>query len=340
MGVSKGLSISSVVLQLTNLGGSALTVTKSKPPISGVLYANNPYTDFSEGEMIPPGTSATATVSFEPGPPVLNSDGFYSAQWTLNTNDLNFGVHVLNFTGTVITNKTGPLLSNGNSLYQYLGCYQDLTNGRLESKGFVNTGINTNGLCQNQSYNAGFVFAGTEYSKSMYRPWLESTDPVIVQECWVGNAIPPASVLAADAECAYACVGDATQSCGGYGGFISLFYDSSRYFPETGVILGVPPPPPAPAIVPNVSSYKYYGCCRLSLLSIHMGITNQIRDRFNCGESLAGQKSDFDDSSITGKLCFVLFRLHVLRHRVFYTGELPHLVHCLPLDYNHLHSFS
>jgi hypothetical protein len=333
LGVSKGLSISSVVLQLTNLGGSGLTVTKSKPPITGVLYANNPSTDFSEGEVIAPGNSTTATVTFEPGAPILNSDGIYSATWTLNTNDLNFGVHVLNFTGTVITNKTGPLLPNGNSLYQYLGCYQDLTNGRIEAKGYVNTGINSNGLCQNESYAAGFVFAGTEYSKSIYGSWMEFTDPIIVNECWVGNVIPPASVLAADSECDYTCSGDATQSCGGYGGFISLFYDSSRYFPETGVILGVPP---GPEIKANVSSYQYYGCCRLSLPSVHLGITDRIRDRFSCGESLSGPGADFGDHPIAGNLCCVLLGLQVLRRRVFYTGELLHLLH-FPFDENHLH---
>jgi hypothetical protein len=166
MGVSKGLSITNVVLQLTNLGGSALTVTKSKPPIAGVLFADNAYTDFSEGLMIPPGANSSATVTFEPGPPILNSNGVFTAQWTLNTNDLNFGVHVLNFTGTVITNKTGPLLPDGSALYQYLGCYQDNVNLRLEARSTVNTGTNTNGLCQNQTHNAGLIFAGTEYSKS------------------------------------------------------------------------------------------------------------------------------------------------------------------------------
>ena len=29
--------------------------------------------------------------------------------WTLNTNDLTFGVHVVNITGTVISTKVGPI---------------------------------------------------------------------------------------------------------------------------------------------------------------------------------------------------------------------------------------
>jgi len=247
MGTSPGLTISSVTIRFTNLGGSALIITKSKPPEGGVLFADNPDTDLSEGLAILPGDSATAAISFEPGPPILNSPGVYSAFWTLNTNDLNFGVHVVNFTGTVITNKTGPILPNGQARYQYLGCYQDNTALRIESKGYVNTGINTNGLCQNQSLAYGAVFAGTEYQ----------------QECWVGSVIPSPSLLLDDSQCNYQCVGDATQTCGGYATTISLYYDSTRYFPDNGTIIGASGK--GPAIVPIVGTWSYLGCCKFFL---------------------------------------------------------------------------
>jgi len=196
MGTSSGVASTSVVLRFVNQGGSVLTIDKSKPPIGGVIFAENPDTELTEVTHIAPNASATATVLFQPAPPVLNSPNVqYSALWTLNVNDVNFGVHVVNFTGTVVSKKAGPMTANGNALYQYLGCYQDNQNFRIEAKNYENTGINSNGLCQNQSYAAGDVFAGTEY----------------MVECWVGNVIPNPSLKVADALCNYQCAGDSTQ---------------------------------------------------------------------------------------------------------------------------------
>lgn len=39
----------------------------------------------------------------------------------------------MNFTGAVTPQKVGPTTSSGNALYQYLGCYQDNTNIRIEA---------------------------------------------------------------------------------------------------------------------------------------------------------------------------------------------------------------
>lgn len=262
MGTTLGLTTSSIVIRLTNQGGSTLVVTKSKPPIGGVLFAANPDTDFSEGLGIAPGSSSNANILFEPEPPVLNSnDELFSAVWTLNTNDPNFGVHVLNFSGTVTSTKTGPMTPDGNALYQYLGCYQDNVNIRIESTGYTNININTNGLCQNQSYAAGAVFAGTEY----------------MQECWVGNVIPNPSLLVSDNLCNYQCVGDTWQTCGGNGGFLSLYYDSSRYFPSNGTIIGTSGK--GPANPPTVGPYTYLGCCKFFYFGFNsfMWRINEIR---------------------------------------------------------------
>lgn len=251
-GPSPGLTSTSIILRFTNNGGSALLITKSKPPEGTVLFAENPNTDFSEGLVIPPGGNATATVTFEPGAAVLNADDIvYSAIWTLNTNDLTFGVHVVNFTGTLVSNRTGPMTANGQALYQYLGCYQDLVNGvRIEPNGFGNGKSNTNGLCQNQSYASEDVFAGTEY----------------MQECWVGSLIPNSSLLVSDSLCNYLCNGDSTQTCGGIGGLISIYYDSSRYFPLNGTLIGAPAE--GPQIIPSVGPYKYSGCCKYRSINL------------------------------------------------------------------------
>lgn len=238
MGTSSGSTSTSVVLRFTSQGGSALTVDKSKPPIGGAIFAKNPDTEFTEAFSIAPNLSATARVLFQPPIPVLNApDAQFTALWTLNTNNVNFGVHVVNFTGTAISKKAGPVTANGNALYQYLGCYQDSINVRIEAKGYQNANQNTNGLCQNQSYAAGSVFAGSEYQV----------------ECWLGNAIPNPNLKVSDGLCNYQCAGDPSQICGGNGGFLSLYYDSSRYFPSNGMINGV-------GIVPTLGNYSYQGC--------------------------------------------------------------------------------
>jgi hypothetical protein len=56
---------------------------------------------------------------------------------------------------------------------------------------------------------------------------------------------------------------------------MSLYYDSSRYFPTTGVIIGATGK--GPAIVPTVGSYKYQGCCRFHVPAVDMDITDQIK---------------------------------------------------------------
>jgi hypothetical protein len=180
-------------------GGSDLVITKSKPPggSGAVIGATNPTTDFSEGLIISAGKSVTASVYFTPPNPQLNSDIiYYSAEWTINVNDLLFGVHILNFTGTLISPQVGPLFANGSAQFKYLGCFEDSTNKRIESK--VQTSPNnTNGLCQNNALASGYPFAGTEYQT----------------ECWIGTAIPAANLAAANTQCTgYQCAGDASFS--------------------------------------------------------------------------------------------------------------------------------
>jgi hypothetical protein len=74
---SGGLTQQTIVLRLTNNGGSALLITKSKPLEGTVLGATAPNTDFSEGLTIVPGASTTASVLFSPGPSELNAQAIY-----------------------------------------------------------------------------------------------------------------------------------------------------------------------------------------------------------------------------------------------------------------------
>ncbi|OCL10625.1 WSC-domain-containing protein [Glonium stellatum] len=242
IGTAIGPSSMLKTIRFTNNGGSNLIITKSKPPTGSFLGATNPTTDLSEGLAILPSGQSTATVYFQPGSAYLNADPVvYSGAWTLNTNDLSFGVHVLNFTGTLAPPRVGPLLSNGLARFKYLGCFQDGAAARIESTQIINVN-NTNGLCQQQGLTAGFPFAGTEYQT----------------ECWVGYTIPSASAKVADSKCAtYTCPGDQSQLCGGVGGYMSMYYDTIKYDPSIGAFIGGYAPPSAP---PQVGSYRHVGC--------------------------------------------------------------------------------
>jgi hypothetical protein len=240
LGSTFGSTSNSIVIRLTNQGGSQLIVEKSKPPVGTTLFSQDPIADLAEGLIVSPGSSSSATILFQPAAPSLNSeDVTYSATWTINTNDPLFGLHILKFTATAISEKTGPMTPRGDPRYQYLGCFQDSTAKRLQPKESVSATM-SNGLCQNTSLASTAVFAGTEY----------------MNECWYGLAIPSSSLHVADSLCNYQCAGDNTQRCGGFGTFISMYYDSMRYFPDNGTILGFPVNPPI------VGPYSFLGCCK------------------------------------------------------------------------------
>jgi hypothetical protein len=77
--------------QVSNTGGSALTITKSKPPILGPFTAT---TTLSEGSTLYAGSSAVESVTFTP-----TVTGATSDQWTINGGD-GSGVQEVAFTGT------------------------------------------------------------------------------------------------------------------------------------------------------------------------------------------------------------------------------------------------
>ena len=156
-------STSSREIRICNNGGSPLTIDKSKPPL-GVFHLEDP-TELEETQSINIGDCAYGTVLFIPPTEVENVPNIvYTNTWTLNTNDLNFGVHVVQIQGTLVDTVTGPLNSSNLPVYEYLGCYlDDAPSGRLLSYAPYANSSNTNGLCQTECYAGNYVFAGTEY---------------------------------------------------------------------------------------------------------------------------------------------------------------------------------
>jgi hypothetical protein len=76
---------------LTNTGGTAVSITKSKPPIGGEFTAS---TTLGEGTTIAPGESVTESVVFAP-----TAAGYASGTWAINGDDTT-GLHEVAFSGT------------------------------------------------------------------------------------------------------------------------------------------------------------------------------------------------------------------------------------------------
>ncbi|KAH8684343.1 hypothetical protein BGZ60DRAFT_547896 [Tricladium varicosporioides] len=213
--VRAGMTVSKYI-RICNSGGSALAITKSKPPIDTELLAPNSAVDLHEGQSIDINSCATGQVSIVAAPLGVNRlDHTVSDVWILNVNDVTFGVHNVQVTANIITQQVGPLLSNGSAEYLYLGCYIDGSGRQLQSK--FTSATNENGQCQSTCFSKGYRFAGTEYHT----------------ECWCGNNPPTALKYTPESfkYCSFSCPGDTTQACGGDGTYVSIYYDRTKYTP-------------------------------------------------------------------------------------------------------------
>lgn len=168
-----------MTLRICNSGGSALEITKGKPPIDADLTAANPLTDLHEGRFIDVNTCAGAEVDIIADPLGVNRPPHtVSDVWILNTNDLTFGVHDVNVTANVVTRQVGPLMPEGTARFLYLGCYLDQT--RQLQKNYNNATGNENGWCQSNCLANGYKFAGTEYRK-LKIPWSNSCRQLTIE---------------------------------------------------------------------------------------------------------------------------------------------------------------
>ncbi|KAF7951604.1 hypothetical protein EAE96_006907 [Botrytis aclada] len=235
-------SSSSQQIRICNVGGSSLEISKSKPP-NGVFHISDP-TELHESQQIAVNDCAYGTVIFSANVEQYNQpDLLLNNTWTLNTDDVNWGVHAIEITGTVISKKVGPVNSTtGQTIYNYLGCFRESTIGpRLfPNQGYTpNDTANSNNMCQEACYGlAQYSFAGTEYTS----------------QCWCGNTPPSlASQDPTNALCNFACPGDPTDGCGGTG-YISVFYNPTEY------VAGSDPALYGPKTVNSVGNYNYLGC--------------------------------------------------------------------------------
>jgi WSC domain len=233
-------SSSSLQIRLCNQGGSVLTIDKSKPP-DGVFHISDP-TMLYESQQIPVNTCAYGTVLMNANTEEYNLPNLYlNNSWTLNTNDLTWGVHVVEIQGTVVSHKVGPINSTGQTVYNYLGCFKEgtITGARLFPNELVSPSSNNcNNFCQDICYTQNYTFAATEYA----------------DECWCGNTPPPlANQDLADVECVTACPADGSDRCGGTN-YLSVFYDPTKY------IAGTDPSLYGPQVPKVIGNYNFLGC--------------------------------------------------------------------------------
>ena len=89
---------------LTNKGGAALTLLKSKPPAQGQFVAVTP---LPEGTVIQPGATRTFVVAYTP-----KAAGTHRDTWDLNTNDAS-GLRSIQLEGTGVAAPPEDLTSAG-----------------------------------------------------------------------------------------------------------------------------------------------------------------------------------------------------------------------------------
>lgn len=205
-------------MRLTNKGGTTLTTTISKPPVSGPLAALNGLGSLAEGSQLPPGKFEEAQLVCAPPKGQVNKDPLVlTAIWTFNNNDPMMGKKVIHFSCSGISPQVGPLQPGGRGRYRYIGCFRDADPiRRMDTQLYYSTD-NTNGLCMTDCDARGYIFAATQYEG----------------ECWCG--MKPALTIVPDITCGYLCRGNYTEYCGGDGAYMSVFADEKRYSPGGGV---------------------------------------------------------------------------------------------------------
>lgn len=91
---------------VTNTGGTAVEITKSKPPARGAFVAT---TLLSEGTTIEPGASVTESVTFNP-----DAAGEANDVWAINGKDTT-GLHEVSFHGVGVSEPTSPSAASESS---------------------------------------------------------------------------------------------------------------------------------------------------------------------------------------------------------------------------------
>ena len=238
---------STLTLGIVNVGDSASTIQKSKPPVAGSpIYSSNPTGDLTEGLIILPGKNQTGSILLAAPYTQVNSAPFnVTGTWVLNDDDPGFGgVQFVTLSGRVVSPQVGPLI-NGTAQFGYLGCYAEGVPGtRLFSTTVYSKNTNDVGACTTAVVGQQVSnFAGVEYGA----------------ECYASQSPPPPASKVADGLCGMPCANAASGQFCGAAGYLSVFYDTTKFDPVTNAFTPGNAPPSNKAIIP-ANNYTYSGC--------------------------------------------------------------------------------
>lgn len=159
-------------LRLSNTGNensAALQLTISKPPIgAGFLIAASNNIDLGEGTRILGGKYEEATIYCSVPRSQPNVDPYVAtATWTMNSNDPSMGKVEIPFRCDAVSQQRGPLKTNGQAKYRYVGCFKENNPGRQLEKQTYSNLQNENGKCTQACADLpqNYIFAGSQYHR-------------------------------------------------------------------------------------------------------------------------------------------------------------------------------
>lgn len=105
----------------------------------------------------------------------------------------------------------------------------------------------------------GLHLLAQSFNQSKIIPIYQTRQSLTILRCYCGNAPPSSQWLdTTGVHCTFACAGDAADTCGGDGGYISIYYDSTKYSP--GDATSTPTVASGPVVVNQTGNYNYIGC--------------------------------------------------------------------------------
>jgi hypothetical protein len=143
--------------------------------------------------------------------------------------------------------------------YTYAGCYSDAVNSRTLSTQYKGVAASSNTVesCIAGCASAGYSIAGLEYS----------------QECWCDNSLTYGAGVQADADCSYACTGNASETCGG-SNRLSVYSNLTAL-----------PTDSAPAASQSVGQFRLLGCYSDSVSNRTFPVTGNGGSAESCASS-------------------------------------------------------
>ncbi|KAL8339065.1 hypothetical protein RB598_007400 [Gaeumannomyces tritici] len=267
-------------------GSLPLRITISKPPFGvGGIISTRTASELGEGISLDPGEVSEANMFCAPPKAQWNTDSYTGkVAWTFNFNDLSLGKVDVPFDCKAIAQQGGPLNSDSQGVYRYIGCFRENNPSRQLAQQLGADNAMTSNMCLQLCATKNYAYCGIQYHR----------------ECWGGPTIPKLKVL--EGNCNFDCSGDIGQMCGGNGvndgagnAHLSMWATNTTIPPNppanpsttTSAVsspTNTPVNPGGPYINSGVNGYKYIGCYSETPggRSLSSGNTGDVRTVAGC----------------------------------------------------------